>query len=179
MINNKSCLPIFMLLTIFSFTSHARVFQIEKQVFKIKVPKNWQVAKHMFGSTLTLLGPYKKHRRPVMTLEGLPIKSHIFNKKKLENSQVAYQQERKQWLEKNKGEHLSFTKYAVLNWKSLGEVHTIGHSYKSLGNVFFEQSYFFNCNDNLYNISTLMTRNQKSMNNQTMQKIFNSIECEK
>jgi hypothetical protein len=157
--------------------SNTNIYKIGDRKFKIFKPKSWQVAANFIGTDLSLLGEVKNKRRPVIAFSSIPIGDYQFKKNDLEQSQEKYFIGRRDWVKKNKGTVNSFYSYLEVSWDNIRSVHSIGYNYKQ-GNVdFIEYTYFFKCNKETYNISTLVTTEQLKTSNTNINKILNSIQC--
>lgn len=159
--------------------SLTKTFSVEKQNISILYPKNWQFAYNFLSTPLTLFGPIKNEKRPVISVTNSALKNFSFNKKKLSSNQQSYKDGRLKWLKKNQGKFVRFSGYRISKWNNISEVHSIGYSYTIANDLFLEKSYFFNCNKTLYNITTLMTWEQNKEHGKQIKKMISSIDCSK
>ena len=153
------------------------VYKINKVNFRIDRPIDWQVAPDFLGSDLTLLGPFKNGRRPIITFSSIPLSDYHFDSDHLKKTEANYHSGRIIWLKKNNGSPIDFYSYKKLNWNSLKNIHGIGYKYKIGTNIFEEMSYFFKCKNKVFNISTLISDKQQKENKFKIEKILNSLSC--
>jgi len=157
--------------------SQEKKFKIAKNNISLHFPKNWQYAYNFLNTPLTLFGPMLKSRRAVISVNNTNIQNFSFDKKDLRENQNNYKKGRLKWLKKNSGKVVRFTGYRVTSWKKIKEIHSIGYSYTIGNDLFLEKAYFFNCNDELFNISTLMTWEQNKTYGKQVKKILSSFKC--
>lgn len=154
-----------------------KVFNLKDKRVSIDAPKGWQTAEYMFGSPISLLGPFKNGRRPVVTFNPTTIENYSFDSKELKNSEKSYQTGRIAWLEKNHGKLIRFLDYKASKWLNIPEVHFIGYQYEMLGENFRELSYFFNCQNEVVNYHVLATDEQYASYSKEIEQILNSTNC--
>jgi hypothetical protein len=164
-LSNKECL------------ADISVYEVNKIKFSIDKPGNWQMAPDFLGSDLTLLGPFKNDRRPIITFSSIPLGDYHFDSDDLKKNEANYHSGRISWLKKNKGTPIDFYSYKKLNWSSIKNIHGIGYKYKIGKNTFEEMSYFFKCRSKIFNISTLISENQQKENKFKIESILNSLTC--
>ncbi|WP_127716576.1 hypothetical protein [Halobacteriovorax sp. HLS] len=152
-------------------------FNLKNDKISLHYPSNWQFAYNFLSTPLTLFGPVKDGRRPVISINNSSVKNFSFDKKNLSENQDSYKSGRLKWLKKNNGKFVRFSGYRISKWKNINEVHSIGYSYTIEKDLFLEKSYFFNCNGNLFNINTLMTWEQNKRHGKEIKKILTSLEC--
>lgn len=157
--------------------SQEKKFKVAKNNISLHFPKNWQYAYNFLNTPLTLFGPMLKKRRAVISINNTNIQNFSFDKKDLADNQSNYKKGRLKWLKKNKGKVVRFTGYRVSEWKNIKEVHSIGYSYTIGNDLFLEKAYFFNCDQKLFNISTLMTWEQNKTYGKQVKKILGSFKC--
>ncbi|CBW27716.1 putative exported protein [Halobacteriovorax marinus SJ] len=171
-----------LLILIFSLTFQVasateKDFTLGKNKINLHYPKGWQHAFNFLNTPLTLFGPVLNGRRAVVSINNTNIKDFSFNKKDLQDNEDNYKNGRLKWLKKNKGKVVRFTGYRISKWKNIPEIHSIGYSYTIKNDLFLEKSYFFNCNNELFNISTLMTWEQNKSHGKEVKKILSSFKC--
>lgn len=152
-------------------------FPVGSNKISLYYPKDWQHAFNFLNTPLTLFGPVLNGRRAVISINNTDIPNFSFNKKELKDNEGSYKEGRLKWLKKNKGKVVRFTGYRISKWKNIPEVHSIGYSYTIKNDLFLEKSYFFNCNNELFNISTLMTWEQNKEHGKILKKILTSLKC--
>jgi hypothetical protein len=157
--------------------SSFKKFKIEDKTISIYYPKSWQFAYNFLSTPLTLFGPVKNNKRPVISVTNSTLKNFSFEKTKLSKNQQSYKDGRLRWLKKNKGKFVRFSGYRISKWNKIKEVHSIGYSYTIANELYLEKSYFFNCNEELYNITTLMTWEQNKEHGKQIKKMISSINC--
>ncbi|OUR96182.1 hypothetical protein A9Q84_07420 [Halobacteriovorax marinus] len=157
--------------------SQQKTFKITKNKISLHYPKNWQYAYNFLSTPLTLFGPKLKNRRAVISINNTNVQNFSFDKKELSENQSNYKKGRLKWIKKNKGKVVRFTGYRISAWNFVKEVHSIGYSYTLGNDLFLEKAYFFNCNGELYNISTLMTWEQNKTYGKQIKKILSSFKC--
>ncbi|WP_034730590.1 hypothetical protein [Bacteriovorax sp. Seq25_V] len=172
----KQLLVVFFLPTLSSYAK-LNTYSISEKTFSIDVDKSWQFVENLSSSPLVLLGPVKDKKRIVVSVSPTTVKDFKFDEKKIETSVSDYEQGRKKWLAKNKGQLIRFLPYSHESWKNIKEVHSIGFQYKVLGTTYFERTYFFNCVDELFNINTLFTEKQYKKSNHIVDSMLHSIDC--
>lgn len=164
-------------LTFQSATASEKTFKVGKNKINLYYPKDWQHAFNFLSTPLTLFGPVLNGRRAVISINNTNVQNFSFNKKDLQDNQDSYKAGRLKWLKKNKGKVVRFTGYRIKKWKNLSEVHSIGYSYTIKNDLFLEKTYFFNCNNELFNISTLMTWEQNKSYGKEVKKVLSSFKC--
>jgi len=178
---NYKYLLILLFLTFFLTNSPTlameKKFPVGSNKISLYYPEKWQHAFNFLSTPLTLFGPVLDGRRAVISINNTDIPNFSFDKKELQDNEGSYKKGRLKWLKKNKGKVVRFTGYRVSKWKNIPEVHSIGYSYTIKNDLFLEKSYFFNCNNELFNISTLMTWKQNKEHGKTVKKILNSLKC--
>ncbi len=180
MIKNKQTLfkiSIFFIFINFNVYGQVTNFLVRENNIKLHTPKQWQVAKNFLGGEVTLLGPVKNKRRPIIMLKYIPLKNYFIDENRLEETQEKYQAGRIKWLKKNKAKLNGFVQYKKNNWKKKRDVHTIGYSYTANNLVYIEMNYFFKCEEQVFNLSTLMTQEQLKTNLKTVQNFFDAVDC--
>ena len=180
-VKRGKCGLILLLLTIFltspySFSAE-KIFQLNKNKIHLHYPNGWQHAFNFLNTPLTLFGPVVDSRRAVISINNTDVKNFSFNKKRLQDNEDSYKEGRLKWLKKNKGKVVRFTGYRISKWKNIPEVHSIGYSYTIKNDLFLEKAYFFNCKNELFNISTLMTWEQNKTHGKEVKKILSSFKC--
>ena len=166
----------FFLTSSYSFSAE-KIFQLNKNKIHLHYPDGWQHAFNFLNTPLTLFGPVVDNRRAVISINNTDVKNFSFNKKRLQDNEDNYKEGRLKWLKKNKGKVVRFTGYRISKWKNIPEVHSIGYSYTIKNDLFLEKAYFFNCKNELFNISTLMTWEQNKTHGKEVKKILSSFEC--
>ncbi|PIK13872.1 hypothetical protein [Halobacteriovorax sp. JY17] len=164
-------------LTFQSTYSAEKKFPIGENKISLHYPDGWQHAFNFLSTPLTLFGPVLNGRRAVISINNTNVTNFSFNKKNLQDNEDNYREGRLKWLKKNKGKVVRFTGYRISKWESISEVHSIGYSYTIKNDLFLEKAYFFNCNNELFNISTLMTWEQNKSHGKEVKKILSSFRC--
>ena len=172
---------VFAIVLVYSNNSYSseKNFKVEDQNISMLYPDNWQFAYNFLSTPLTLFGPVKSNKRPVISITNSAIRNFSFNKKSLSKNQKSYKDGRLKWLKKNKGKFVRFSGYRITKWDKINEVHSIGYSYTIANELYLEKSYFLNCNKTLYNITTLMTWEQNKEHGTQIKKMISSINCSK
>ncbi len=163
----------------FSLSTQAKLntYSISSKTISIDAKEHWQVIENLSSSPLVLLGPSDGIKRIVITVSPTTIKDFKFDPLKIKESVSDYQDGRKQWLKKAKGELIKFFPYTQQKWNEIKEIHTIGYQYKVLGTSFIERTYFFNCGNEVFNINTLLTDKHYKKNKNEVEDLLRSIKC--
>lgn len=154
-----------------------KVFTVGDSKLSMLYPKDWQYAYNFLSTPLTLFGPVENEMRPVISVVNTDVTGFSFDKKKLSSNQEEYKKGRLKWLKKNKGSFVRFSGYRVQKWNNIKEVHSIGYSYTLAKELYLEKTYFFNCNETLFNITTLMTWDQNKKHGKEIKRILKSLNC--
>jgi hypothetical protein len=152
-------------------------FNVGDNKISLHYPNKWQHAYNFLATPLTLFGPVEKGKRPVISINNSNVKNFSFDKKDLTRNQESYKKGRLKWLKKNKGKFVRFSGYRIQKWNNIKEVHSIGYSYTIAKELYLEKTYFFNCKETLFSISTLMTWDQNKNFGKDIKKILSSIKC--
>lgn len=154
-----------------------KLFEFKDKRVSIDSSKDWQIAEYLFNSPISILGPVKSGRRPVITFNPTTVEGFVFKKEELVKEAAQYQEGRQQWLKKNNGKLIKFLPYTNQNWPHVGEVHFVGYEYELMNQHFIEVDYFFNCQNELSNFHVLMTKEQNATHEASVNKIIKSIKC--
>jgi hypothetical protein len=164
-------------MTLTSVSAEEKSFNIGKSKVSLHIPKGWQHAFNFMKTPLTLFGPIENGRRPVISIDHTNPLGLSLDKNKFQSNQNTYKSERLKWLKKNKGKVVRFTSYRISNWKNLQNVHSIGYSYTVKDVLFLEKAYYFICNEELFNVSTLITWDQNKSLGKEFKKVLSSLNC--
>src|SRR3989344_4423555 len=103
-----------------------QTFKLERGTIHIMVPEYWQTANTLFGIPLTLLGPEKAGRRPVITIVPTGKAEIVKDRKNKQKLETEYRLGREAWLKKNHGKSIEYYPYVQENKKNGDEITQMG-----------------------------------------------------
>lgn len=154
-------------------------FKLEKTTVKVEVPEGWQTAQDLFGSPLTVLGPFEEDRRPVFSVVAVEEFSPKFQMDP-KKEEVSYRKGREEWLSKFNGaaRYISTIPYKKISNPSIKDGFGIGYRYMLEETMYVENTYYVVCKNHTYNLKTLMTSDQEAASAKTFEKMIASFSCE-
>ncbi len=139
------------------------------------LPEGWKGETDLFEVPLTLFGPMRDGRRPVINVLPLNLGKDVeFNQKAIKESEKDYRRERRSFVGTHGGKITDFISYKKRPLASGEEAHVIGYGFKAYGTEFTELQYYVKCPKQVF-ILTSLTRNFKER--KASESIATSFKC--
>jgi hypothetical protein len=158
-----------------SHAAEAKVqsFALEGATVKFDLPDGWEGGKDAFNLPLTLVGPRKEDKRPVVSI--IPTGQKVeMSSDELKRTEYEYRMGRRSFIEGLGGEILGFKDYEKTKVNG-NEVHVVGYRYSAAGDEFAETSYYIHCREQLFMVKTV---SRSPADEKTAQKVVKSFECQ-
>lgn len=152
-------------------------FKFNGLTLSFDIPQGWRSSGKLFGVPLSIVGPFEKGKRAVITVTPTGSKSDGFPSNDFEKDQRNYKKGRLNYLKTVNGKALKFHPYRRETWTAVQEVHRIGYEFLLHGHRQTENSYFITCKKNLIAIGTLLEEHHQKKYGKTVRKILKSMSC--
>ncbi len=159
------------ILTIFSFSAHAKMLELKKSTRSIFIEEKngWMLKKDLFGMPFIYFSPQNNGQRSNISFTdtGANLELDI---KSLATTQDKYKKDRKIWAQKVGASTLGFSPYEVSINNNGHKIHRIGFSYEHEGKTYNEKSIYIECRGKI-----LFSKSLRLLSNEIHEKDFNDL----
>lgn len=165
------------IVTTFSFSSHAKTLELEKNTRSIFVDEKegWTLGKDIFGMPFIYFSPHTNGQRSNISFTdtGADLEIDI---KSLATTQDKYQEGRKAWAEQVGAMPLGFLPYQVTVNKHGHKVHRIGFTFEHEGKAYNEKSFYIECRGKII-FSKALRLKENDQHDKDFDELVTSLDC--